>query len=189
MKSGRVPGGPSPAQLPFTKRTYNLSQVAGRARPLLPFLINSLTLPVKGKSIPLVSLFLPLLQGGHCLTSADVFCRVPSSESCFFTAPAKSLLGLSPLCCPCLPPWALAWKHRERLRKSCAFPSTGWLGERALARGDGYILFLAYVTSSQLPTGYGTWLSFPSRLHDRAHNSSEGQGGAQEEEETLWKEE
>lgn len=58
-----------------------------------------------------------------------------------------------------------------------------------MTRGDGCILFLADVTSSQLPTGYGTWLSFPSRLYDRAHSSSEGQGGAQEEEETLWKEE
>lgn len=53
MKLGRVLGGPVPVQLPFTKSTYNLSQVAGGAWPLLPFLINSMTLSVKGKSIPL----------------------------------------------------------------------------------------------------------------------------------------
>lgn len=116
MKSGRVPGGPVPAQLPFTKRTYNLSQVAGGAGPLLPFLINSLILSVKGKSIPLKSLFLPLSPGGHCLTFADVFLLVPSYISCFFTAPAKSLLGLSPLRCPILTPCVLAWKHRQQLR-------------------------------------------------------------------------
>lgn len=81
MKSGRVPGGPVPAQLPFTKLTYNLSQVAGGTQPLLPFLISSLTL--KGKSIPLKS-FLPLSQGGHCLAFADVFLLVPSYKSCWF---------------------------------------------------------------------------------------------------------
>lgn len=187
-KLGRVPGGPIPAQLPFIKHIYNLSQVAVGAQPMLPFLINSVTLSVKGKSI------LSRVRSFPCHREATA----SPLQMFSFLSQTMNLVSLLPLpslywpLSPVLPQPATLGPHLEAQTATSLEPCfpLSWLSwEEGFGLGGRVYLFLAYVTSSQLPTGYGTWLSFPSRLHDRAHNSSEGQGGAQEEEETLWKEE
>lgn len=81
---------------------------------MLPFLINSLALSVKGKRI------LSRVHSFPCHWEATaspmwIFSFLSQTKSCFFTAPTKSILGLSPLCCPSLLLWALTWKHRQKL--------------------------------------------------------------------------